>query len=84
VSGKLGAPYADCEVCKELNDDTKLCEQCAVTFALASSYLDLGSDLGIRISGDPMAPVSTGRVPGRVGSLRRARSLTFWQRGSGL
>jgi hypothetical protein len=44
-------PPADCQACKELNDETKLCEQCAVTFALASSYLDLGSDLGMPISG---------------------------------
>ena len=43
-------PPADCQACKELNDETKLCEQCAVTFAQASSYLDLGSDLGIAIS----------------------------------
>ena len=43
-------PPVDCQACKELNDETNLCEQCAVTFALASSYLDLGSDLGISIS----------------------------------
>jgi hypothetical protein len=43
-------PPADCQACKELNDENKLCEQCAVTFARASSYLDLGSDLGIPIS----------------------------------
>jgi hypothetical protein len=43
-------PPADCQACKELNDDAKLCEQCAGTFALASSYLDLGNDLGMPIS----------------------------------
>jgi len=43
-------PPADCQACTELNDETKLCEQCAVTFALASSYLDLGRDLGMPIS----------------------------------
>ena len=43
-------PPAECQACQELNDETKLCNRCAVTFALASSYLDLGSDLGIPIS----------------------------------
>jgi hypothetical protein len=42
-------PPADCQACKELNDETKLCPECAVTFALASSYLDLGSNLGVSI-----------------------------------
>jgi hypothetical protein len=44
-------PPADCHACQELNDESKLCEPCAVTFALASSYLDLGSDLGMPIAG---------------------------------
>ena len=43
-------PPVDCQACKDLNDESKLCEQCAVTFALASSYRDLGSDLGMPIS----------------------------------
>ena len=43
-------PPADCQACKELGDETKLCDQCAVTFALASSYLNLGRDLGMAIS----------------------------------
>ena len=43
-------PPADCRACRELNDETKLCGPCAVTFALASSYLDLGRDLGMPIS----------------------------------
>jgi hypothetical protein len=42
-------PPADCQACKELDDETKLCGQCAGTFAVASSYLDLGSDLGVSI-----------------------------------
>jgi hypothetical protein len=42
-------PPADCEACKALTDETKLCEACAATFAVASSYLDLGSNLGVTI-----------------------------------
>ena len=42
-------PPADCEACRALNDETKLCEACAATFAVASSYLDLGSNLGVTI-----------------------------------
>jgi hypothetical protein len=42
-------PPADCEACKALNDEAKLCEACAATFAVASSYLDLGSNLGVTI-----------------------------------
>jgi hypothetical protein len=43
-------PPVDCQACEELNDETKLCDQCAVTFALAGSYLDLGRALGTPIS----------------------------------
>ena len=43
-------PPVDCQACAELNDETKLCEQCAATFALARSYLNLGRDLGTTIS----------------------------------
>jgi hypothetical protein len=43
-------PPVDCQACAELNDETRLCEQCAVTFALAGSYLDLGRDLGMPIA----------------------------------
>jgi hypothetical protein len=42
-------PPADCHACNELGDEARLCEQCAATFALASSYLDLGSQLGVSI-----------------------------------
>jgi hypothetical protein len=42
-------PPADCQACNELGKETRLCEQCAATFALASSYLDLGSQLGVLI-----------------------------------
>jgi len=40
-------PPADCQACAELDDETKLCDQCEATFALASSYLHLGRDLGM-------------------------------------
>jgi hypothetical protein len=43
-------PPVDCQACAELNDETKLCEQCTTTFALAASYLDLRRDLGMPIS----------------------------------
>ena len=43
-------PPVDCQACAELNDETKLCDHCAATFALAGSYLDLGRDLGMPIS----------------------------------
>jgi hypothetical protein len=42
-------PPQDCEDCAALNDETKLCEECAETHAVGMAYLDLGSDLGVPI-----------------------------------
>jgi hypothetical protein len=44
-------PPVDCQACKELSDETKLCDQCMLTFSLANSYLDLGNELGMPIAG---------------------------------
>jgi hypothetical protein len=43
-------PPAKCEACEALNDEAKLCGECAELLARSSSYLDLGNELGMTIA----------------------------------
>jgi hypothetical protein len=40
-------PPVYCDACDALQDT--LCEQCAVTFARARTYLDLGREMGVEL-----------------------------------
>jgi hypothetical protein len=43
-------PPVNCASCEALNDETKLCEDCAERLAQSSAYLDLGNELGLTVS----------------------------------
>ena len=43
-------PPADCQSCDALDDEAKLCAECAGTLARARAYLALGRDLVVPIS----------------------------------
>lgn len=43
-------PPVKCDACEALNDETKLCGECAELLARSSAYLDLGNELGMTVS----------------------------------
>jgi hypothetical protein len=43
-------PPVKCEACEALNDEAKLCGECAELLARSGAYLDLGNELGMTIA----------------------------------
>jgi len=43
-------PPVNCEACEALNDETKLCEECAERLARNREYLNLGTEMGMTIA----------------------------------